>query len=136
MEITEIPADRNTFTLDELALAIRNSISGDQMPEDQARELAYRVLTFFGHRERVVDNLLGPMDRDPFYMLEDIGILTTEMEEVTLYDGKEWRIHYWLYRKERIRELIGRKDEVVAEGIADEMVYDQLADEVWKSRKS
>ncbi|HQQ25202.1 MAG TPA: hypothetical protein PLR51_02875, partial [Methanomassiliicoccales archaeon] len=30
----------------------------------------------------------------------------TEREETTLYDGREWRIHYWLFRKERIFQLI------------------------------
>jgi hypothetical protein len=49
---------------------------------------------------------LEPEDRDAFYQLEDTGILTTEREETTLYDGREWRIHYWLFRKERIFQLI------------------------------
>ena len=106
------------------------------MPEEQARELAFRVLSFFGHRERVVDNLLEPMDRDPFYMLEDIGILTTAMEEVTLYDGKEWRVHYWLYHTDRILELIKEKEPVAAEESPTDPVYGALADEVWKNRKS
>ena len=69
-------------------------------------------------------------------MLEDAGILTTEMEEVTLYDGKEWRIHYWLFRRERIRELIEGKASVAANAGSDS-VYDSLTDEVWhRDRRS
>src|SRR2546425_10136843 len=64
--------------------------------------MAQHVLNFFGYSERIIDNVLEPEDRDAFYMLEDSGILTTEREETTLYDGREWRIHYWMFRKERI----------------------------------
>src|SRR3989441_8075573 len=64
--------------------------------------MAQHVLNFFGYSERIIDNVLEPEDRDAFYMLEDSGILTTEREETTLYDGREWRIHYSMFRKERI----------------------------------
>src|SRR3989441_6857753 len=68
--------------------------------------MAQHVLNFFGYSERIIDNVLEPEDRDAFYMLEDSGILTTEREETTLYDGREWRIHYWMFREERIAELV------------------------------
>ena len=29
---------------------------------------------------------------DVFYTMEDLGILETEREETTLFDGREWRI--------------------------------------------
>src|SRR2546427_11054769 len=67
--------------------------------------MAQHVLNFFGYSERIIDNVLEPEDRDAFYMLEDSGILTTERKETTLYDGREWRIHYWMFPKERIAEL-------------------------------
>jgi hypothetical protein len=135
MATIEPPVNHHTVTLEELALAIKNSIEEDEMPDDQAIELAHRILNFFGHGERVVDNILEPIDRDPFYMLEDAGILTTEMEEITLYDGREWRIHYWLFRMERIRELIGERS-ISAEGSADSAsVYDSLADDMWHRRR-
>jgi hypothetical protein len=95
-----------TLTVEDLMHAIKNGIDRDGMPEEQARSMAQHVLNFFGYSERIIDNILEPEDRDAFYQLEDTGILTTEREETTLYDGREWRIHYWLFRKERIFQLI------------------------------
>jgi Family of unknown function (DUF6015) len=105
------------------------------MPEEQARGMAQHVLNFFGYSERIIDNILEPEDRDAFYQLEDTGILTTEREETTLYDGREWRIHYWLFRKERIYELIN-VDGVI--GVASENAsfdYDEVPDEIWQRTK-
>ena len=89
----------SVLTLENLTIAIRNGIDREGMPEEQAKEMAQHILNFFGYSERMIDNVLEPEDRDAFYMLEDTGILTTEREETTLYDGREWRIHYWLFRK-------------------------------------
>ncbi|MCJ7607354.1 MAG: hypothetical protein MUO94_05880, partial [Thermoplasmata archaeon] len=89
------------------------------------------VMNFFGYSERIIDNVLEPEDRDAFYMLEDAGILTTEREETTLYDGREWRIHYWMFHKERISELIygrGRALDNLDEGVT---VYDDIPDDIW-----
>ncbi|NLT36658.1 MAG: hypothetical protein GXX95_00660 [Methanomassiliicoccus sp.] len=129
--ITERSKHHQTLTLEELALAIKRTIDEHDMPNEVAQELAHRILNFFGHGERVVDNMLEPVDRDAFYMLEDAGILTTEMEQITLYDGREWRIHYWLFRKERIRELIENKA-AADEDTDKESVYDSLTEDVWK----
>ena len=93
-------------TLDELSLAIRNSPDNRGMEEDQSYDLALHVLNFFGYSDRIIDNILEPEDRDAFYMMEDAGILTTEREETTLYDGREWRIHYWLFRHDKIDKLL------------------------------
>ncbi|HKZ47198.1 MAG TPA: DUF6015 family protein [Thermoplasmata archaeon] len=122
-----------TITVDDLTRAIKNSIDRSGMPEDQARLMAQHVLNFFGYSERIIDNVLEPEDRDAFYMLEDSGILTTEREETTLYDGREWRIHYWMFRKERIAELSeAQKAKEVAQ--RDSSVYDHLIEDVWTSR--
>lgn len=124
-----------TLTVDHLTQAIRNGIDKDGMPEEQARGMAQHVLNFFGYSERIIDNVLEPEDRDAFYQLEDTGILTTEREETTLYDGREWRIHYWLFRKERIFELInldggqgGRSDD-------SSFNYGDVPDEIWQRSK-
>jgi hypothetical protein len=121
----------STLTVDDLTLAIKNSIDNEGMESDQAYALALHVLNFFGYSDRIIDNILEPEDRDAFYMLEDTGILTTEREETTLYDGREWRIHYWLFKRERINELMesADKEEKVAE-ISDS-VYDELPDDIW-----
>ena len=76
------------ITVEDLTQAIKNSIDNSRgMVEEQAYELAHHVLNFFGYSDRIIDNVLEPEDRDAFYMLEDAGILTTEREETTLYDG-------------------------------------------------
>jgi hypothetical protein len=121
----------NTLTVEHLTKAIKNSIDKQGMPEEEARAMAQHVMNFFGYSERIIDNVLEPEDRDAFYMLEDAGILMTEREETTLYDGREWRIHYWMFRKERIHELIhGRaKADGTVEGA--ESVYDEVPDDIW-----
>src|SRR2546427_2157709 len=86
-----------TLTVDDLTRAIKNSIDRTGMKEEEARAMAQHVLNFFGYSERIIDNVLEPEDRDAFYMLEDSGILTTEREETTLYDGREWRTHHTVF---------------------------------------
>lgn len=120
-----------TLTVEHLTKAIKNSIDKQGMPEEEARAMAQHVMNFFGYSERIIDNVLEPEDRDAFYMLEDAGILMTEREETTLYDGREWRIHYWMFRKERIHELIsGRR---AGEGGSENSsnVYDEIPDDIW-----
>src|SRR5213596_3767028 len=96
-----------TLTVDDLTRAIKNSIDRTGME---------------------------PEDRDAFYMLEDSGILTTEREETTLYDGREWRIHYWMFRKERIAELVeAQKAKEEAEKMGS--IYDDVPEDFWASRK-
>ena len=120
-----------TLNLEELTIAIRNSYSRD-MPEEEAEAMARHVLNFFGYSERIIDNVLEPEDRDAFYQLEDNGILTTEREETTLYDGREWRIHYWLFRKDRINELISAESTHMDEMDCEENPYANLDPELWK----
>src|SRR3989337_3002650 len=111
------PGPLGALTVEDLTRAIRNSIDRAGMKDDEARAMAQHVLNFFGYSERIIDNVLEPEDRDAFYMLEDSGILTTEREETTLYDGREWRIHYWMFRKDRIAEIVaGPKREERGEG--------------------
>ena len=124
----------DTLTVDDLTKAIKNSIDKSGMETEAARAMANHVLNFFGYSDRIIDNILEPEDRDAFYMLEDSGLLTTEREETTLYDGREWRIHYWLFRKEKIRQLVeaaGERERAEAEA-ADDMVYSDIPDDIWK----
>jgi len=123
-----------TLTVEDLTLAIQNSIANKGMDEDHAYALAQHVLNFFGYSDRIIDNILEPEDRDAFYMLEDTGILTTEREETTLYDGREWRIHYWLFRRERIVELMSSADPKKVDEITGS-VYGELPDDIWKRGK-
>jgi len=121
------------LTVEDLTRAIRNSIDRAGMKDDEARTMAQHVLNFFGYSERIIDNVLEPEDRDAFYMLEDSGILTTEREETTLYDGREWRIHYWMFRKDRIAELVQAAK--VREALERGTVYEDVPEDVWSQRK-
>ncbi len=119
-------------TVDDLTQAIKNSIDDSHaMVEEQAYELAHHVLNFFGYSDRIIDNVLEPEDRDAFYMLEDAGILTTEREETTLYDGREWRIHYWLFRHDKIERLL--KDGIQSDRAAPKPDFDyaDLPEDAW-----
>jgi hypothetical protein len=78
---------------------------------------------------------LEPEDRDAFYQLEDTGILTTEREETTLYDGREWRIHYWLFRKERILELINVNNGMAPQATDGSFNCSELGEDIWSRTK-
>lgn len=123
----------SVVTVDDLTQAVKNSIDNSRgMVEEQAYELALHVLNFFGYADRIIDNVLEPEDRDAFYMLEDAGILTTEREETTLYDGREWRIHYWLLKKDRVEALMSLSKTEEAEEKDGGFDYDELPDDIWK----
>ena len=64
-------------------------------------------------------------------MLEDLGLLQTEREETTLYDGREWRIHYWMFKKDRIYELVKDEDDGAAAAVGDADVYAGVPDDIW-----
>lgn len=129
-------AERTIVTVEELTQAIKNSpnnkANNAEMGEEQANELAQHVLNFFGYSDRIIDNILQPEDRDAFYMLEDATILTTEREETTLYDGREWRIHYWLFRREKIHELMKNIAPTIEGGDEAGSIYSDLPDDMWK----
>ena len=118
-------------TLEELSQAIQNSPDNKGMEEDQAYELALHVLNFFGYSDRIIDNILEPEDRDAFYMMEDAGILTTEREETTLYDGREWRIHYWLFRHDKIDKLLKEGAEEDRATSKPDFDYADLPEDAW-----
>ena len=120
------------MTVEELTQAIKNSPNNEGIQEEAAYELAHHVLNFFGYSDRIIDNILEPEDRDAFYMLEDATILTTEREETTLYDGREWRIHYWLFRREKIQDLIDGLIKKKDEEEERDTTYDDLHDDIWE----
>ena len=127
----------STLTVEDLAEAIKNSIDEEGMEEKEARAMAQHVLNFFGYSERIIDNVLEPEDRDAFYILEDSGLLTTEREETTLYDGREWRIHYWLFKKDKIIELMKHaKKHHIEEKEEKENIYDEVPEDIWSQREN
>ena len=119
-------------TLNRLTEAIVNSYKEHNMSKEDARNMAYHVLNFFGFGDRIVDNVLEPEDRDLFYMLEDFGLLVTEREETTLYDGREWRIHYWLMKKNVIYNMSDLKGGHCSSDDGESFdVYEEIPDEAW-----
>jgi len=128
-----IDMGENILTMNKLTKAIQNSMNTHKIEKEDAERMAEHMLNFFGYSDRIIDNILQPDDRDVFYIMEDTGILTTEREETTLYDGREWRINYWLLRTQKIQELLNsepKKDG--ANGEQDDSVYNELPDEVWE----
>ena len=123
-------ADERIVTVEDLTKAIMNSPNNRGLREDAARDIARHVLNFFGYSDRIIDNVLEPEDRDTFYMLEDATILTTEREETTLYDGREWRINYWLFRKDKIRDLMNDDGDGDSSD-SEQSVYDDMPADAW-----
>ncbi len=118
-------------SLNRLTEAIVNSYKEHNMSKEDARNMAYHVLNFFGFGDRIVDNVLEPEDRDLFYMLEDFGLLVTEREETTLYDGREWRIHYWLLKKNAINSMASEEDISSSAPEEEFDVYEDIPEDVW-----
>ena len=92
------------MTLGELTKAIQQHIDLE-MEDEGAQGMAEHALGFFGFYNRIIDNALEPTDRNLFYMFQDYNLLTTESEETTLWDGREWRIHYWKFKPD-LRESV------------------------------
>lgn len=133
--IKDLDNNRNYTNIEELSLAISKGLSlqNRSMSQEEAFEAAEHLINFFGYNDRVIDNMLEPEDRDAFYTMEDIGVLQTEREETTLYDGREWRIHYWILNVGRIIELSKIKTvETSVEKNEAYQIYEEIPDEYWK----
>ena len=129
------------ITLDDLSKAIANRVGIDI---EEARRDAGFVMDIFGFDDRVIDNVLDPEDRQLFYILEEEGMLTTEREETTLYDGREWRTHYWRLKKdtiaryskesssERCALLVDKKQ---PKNVSDDDIYNTIEDDMWSTTR-
>ena len=115
-------------TQSEVRAALKTTV-GKTMSDEEIEALAEYVLSFFGYESEVIDNKLDPDDRDVFYMLEEAGLLTTRQEEVFIKKGKLWRIHYWILRTMRIKELAANGRPAGQDQSFG--FYDQIPDEVW-----
>jgi hypothetical protein len=56
--------------------------------------------------------------------------METEREETTLYDGREWRIHYWLMKHREIFNRCASGPQSEPEE-AEPSVYDGIPDNIW-----
>ena len=124
------------LTLAQLTSAIRSKVDSD-MEVVVAESIAEHALGFFGFSNRIIDNALEPTDRNLFYQLQDYDLLTTESEETTLWDGREWRIHYWKF-KANAEEFARAAAEAALLNHKDNDPYSDVYDDVpvslWKER--
>jgi|TARA_B110000263_G_scaffold243851_1_gene251120 hypothetical protein len=124
------------MTLAELTLAIRLKVDID-MEVTVAESIAEHALGFFGFSNRIIDNALEPTDRNLFYQLQDYDLLTTESEETTLWDGREWRIHYWKFKadaREFARNAMLNADQKKVEEDPYAGIYDDVPTSLWRER--
>jgi hypothetical protein len=98
-----------------------------------AESIAEHALGFFGFSNRIIDNALEPNDRNLFYQLQDYDLLTTESEETTLWDGREWRIHYWKF-KPNASQYVGKGDENDEEEDPYAGLYEDVPQTVWREK--
>ncbi len=129
------------ITLNDLSKAIANRVGIDI---EEARRDAGFVMDIFGFDDRVIDNVLDPEDRQLFYILEEEGMLTTEREETTLYDGREWRTHYWRLKKDTIARYSKESnlersvvivDKKQAKNFSDEDIYGTIDEDMWTTTR-
>jgi hypothetical protein len=128
------------ITLEVLTKAIANRTGIDI---EEARRNAGFVLDVFGFNDRVIDNILDYEDRQLFYILEEEGMLATDHEDTILYDGREWRTHYWILKKKTILRYAKNKNSNSKDTISDKPVWDissvgiygSLTEEAWATRK-
>ena len=115
------------ITKKEFAKVLKNRM---EIEEDEGLALAEFILDIFGYEDRVIDNLLGPSDRQIFYFLEGKSILSTGRETISLHDGRDWRIHYWVFNRERVGNFI-EQDKVKEERNETMDIYTTLPSEAW-----
>jgi hypothetical protein len=118
-----------TITIDNVEKALMNTLGKKGMKKEEIKKLAQYVMNFFGFEDTISDNLLKAKDRDVFYTLQDVGILTTFQDQITIKKGKIWRIHYWVLKKDEILRLANLKDEKkIEEGYT---IYNEISNDVW-----
>jgi hypothetical protein len=108
-----------------------------------AKRYAMKIMDLFGFDDRIIDNILDQPDRQLFYLLEAKGLVETQREEITLHNGKKWRIRYWSLNKKKIYQLSAKylsttkKHEQFPEAqLPHDSIYQELSHEAWASRRT
>ncbi len=122
-------------TMQQVEAALKKTVGRKGMADQELKNLAEYLMSFFGYTDEVIDNRLTSEDRDVFYMLEEEGLLTSTQEEVLLKKGKLWRIHYWILKKDQIIRLAQQEEPGEPRKDSEADVYDQLSDEEWARHK-
>ncbi len=125
--------DMSIITVKDVEKALLNTLGKKGMDKDEIKKLAVYVMNFFGFDDTISDNLLKAKDRDVFYTLQDVGILTTFQDQITIKKGKIWRIHYWVLKKNDIIRLANLKDEVKPK--EDYAIYSEIANDIWSRNR-
>ena len=122
-------------TLAQLTQAIKSKVDAS-METTVAESIAEHALGFFGFSNRIIDNALEPTDRNLFYQLQDYDLLTTESEETTLWDGREWRIHYWKFKPnaENFASLVNQANQSKENEDPYADIYDGMPADLWRER--
>ena len=123
------------LTLAQLTQAIKSKVDAS-METTVAESIAEHALGFFGFSNRIIDNSLEPTDRNMFYQLQDYDLLTTESEETTLWDGREWRIHYWKFKPnaENFASLVNQANQSKENEDPYADIYDGMPADLWRER--
>ena len=99
-------------------------------------------MDIFGFDNRIIDNILEQKDRQLFYILESGGLLSTQREEITLHNGRKWRIHYWLLKKNTILHYSNTNSWMSTQSKfkdikkSNDNIYSYLPKDIWASRKT
>jgi hypothetical protein len=119
-----------TITVEDVEKALMNTLGKKGMKREEIKNLTEYLMNFFGFSDSISDNLLKAKDRDIFYTLQDVGILTTFQDQLTIKKGKIWRIHYWVLKKNEILRLANFTDENEIEN-EYKRIYNQISNEIW-----
>ncbi len=115
----------------DILYTVLKKLLGHKLEDRDIKDLAEYVINFFGYQDRIIDNMLTPADRDVFYYLEELEIVKPIEEEITISKGKLWRIHYWIYRKDKIEEILNQDVEEKKEESPEDF-YKKLFEEMEK----
>ncbi|MBA3046299.1 MAG: hypothetical protein KKH41_01980 [Candidatus Thermoplasmatota archaeon] len=118
------------ITKEDLEIAFRKTLVEKGFSEVQILSMADEIITLFGFDHAVVDNRLTTNQRDVFYKLEEVDLVHTQQEEVTIAKGKVWRLHYWFLNQALILKLSRGQDEKIK--VDEFAVYAEMDDGVWE----
>ena len=110
------------ITIQMLARAVQRALG---LEKEEAESIAGQVMAYFGFNGRIVDNIIDKNDRKLFYMLQEAGILNSSWEALTLHNGKNWRIYYWYFSEQKIKESLEKQQE------EEEDIYYTIPEEAW-----
>jgi hypothetical protein len=119
-----------TITIFDVEKALKNTLGKKGMEVGEIKKLATFVMNFFGFSDTIFDNLLKAKERDVFYMLQDVGLLATSQDQISIKKGKIWRIHYWVLKKREILRLANLKDEDETRN-EYKKIYNGVSNDIW-----